>query len=182
MSTRWILTDKNDGRRTVAIPLPLDASTRLILPGYGDRAFYCGELRSDAPTGSRNAQYLLCTFTSSLSWHLCSADVRSAFLKGDPYVPRELYFRAPRYGPRLPLHPEQLCKVLKGVFGLSDAPREWYLRLDRCLQEHHWQRCFLDQACWVLFLDGELCGMIVGHVDDLLLGGDRRAIQNLRKF
>ena len=58
-----------------------------------------------------------------------------------------------------------------GVFGVSGAPREWHLRLDRCMAEHSWERCRLDQAAWVLRVDGRLEGMVVDHVDDLLVGG-----------
>ena len=145
---------------------------RLIIPGYKDPAFWAAELRSDAPAGTRNSQNLLCSLVASESWCLASADVRAAFLKGDPYVSRELYMRAPRRatGPNLPIPENCLCKILDGVFGLSDAPREWYLRLDRCMVAHGWVRCQLDQACWLLHSDGVLHGMAVGHVDDLLIG------------
>ena len=39
---RWVLTDKNDGRRTEGFPFPLEASARLIVPGFKDRAYYMG--------------------------------------------------------------------------------------------------------------------------------------------
>ncbi len=96
LQPRWLLTDKNDGKRSESNPLPLLAGARLIIPGYKDPAFWAGELRSDAPTGTRNSQHLLCTLVASEGWILASADVRNAFLEADPYVSRELYMRAPR--------------------------------------------------------------------------------------
>ena len=53
LDTRWILTDKSDGLRTLSNFLPEEPSARLIAPGYKEEAFMKGELRSDAPTGAR---------------------------------------------------------------------------------------------------------------------------------
>ncbi len=178
LQPRWVLTDKNDGKRSDSNPLPLLPGARLIIPGCKDPAFWAGELRSDAPTGGRNSQNLLCSLVASEGWCLASADVRAAFLKGDSCVSRELYMRAPSRatGPKLPIPEGCLCKILKGVFGLSDAPRGWYLRLDRRMVAHGWARCQLDQACWRLHSDGVLHGMVVGHVDDLLIGASDDAL------
>ena len=69
------------------------------------------------------------------------------------------------------------------MFGLSDAPREWYLRLHRCLTDHGWIRGWIDQATWLLFgEDGSLEGILVGHVDDLLVGGSEYAMQKLDRI
>ena len=80
MKLRWVLRDKNAGLSTNANPLALEASARLVLPGYKDIANIKGELRRDAPTGSRIAQHILLIFAASHpEWKLVSADVRSAF-------------------------------------------------------------------------------------------------------
>ena len=55
---------------------------------------------------------------------------------------RTLFMQQPdrRKGPNLPgVRFGVIFRVLKGVFGLADAPRQWYLRLCRTLQEH--QEC-----------------------------------------
>ena len=68
----------------------------------------------------------------------------------------------------------------KGVFGLADAPREWYLRLSRTLAENKWIKSSLDGACWYLRdASGSLIGMLVGHVDDLLFTGNAAAFASL---
>ena len=85
------MTDKHDGLRTQSCPLPLKASARLVVPGYKDSS--CYSVRKDAPTGSRLSVHLLLTYTAANKWHLMSADVKSAFLKGEEFGPneRELY-------------------------------------------------------------------------------------------
>jgi hypothetical protein len=91
-------------------------------------------IRKDAPTCCRTSQHLL-IFTSCLygkGWRLLGADVKAALLKGDAYMAcaRELYIANIRTNdpdePRLSFG-EGLCRVRKGVFGLSDAPRQWFI-------------------------------------------------------
>lgn len=74
-----------------------------------------------------------------------------------------------------------LARIKKGVFGLSDAPRPWYLRLNRSLVASGWERTSIDYACWLLWSPDRksLDGAILSHVDDLLLGGNWRAKQKL---
>ena len=71
------------------------------------------------------------------------------------------------------------------MFGLADAPREWYLRLARELKEEGWDISFIDGALW-WFRDPKdpqkLKGGIVGHVDDLLFLGDSDAKASLYRL
>ena len=186
MTPRFVLTDKNDGLRTEGANLPPAPSARLVVPGFKDRANLEGEIRRDAPTGSRLSQHLLLCLVAyhSATWNLLAADVKSAFLKGDPFVTRELYIGPTneKTGPEIPLPRGCLAKVLKGVFGLADAPRQWWLKLASSLERRGWVRSALDQAVWFLWSGPErktLCGMIISHVDDLLLGGNALAEKSL---
>ena len=106
--------------------------------GFGFRDVLSFAIRKDAPTGSRLSQHMLLIWTASHNkfvkgekdaWRLVSADVKSAFLKGDPYMAgdRELYMENMKDSetsdaPGLPFG-RALAKIRKGVFGLSDAPR-----------------------------------------------------------
>ena len=185
------MTDKNDGVRTASQPMPIKPSARLVVPGFKDGANLQNKLRRDAPTGSRIAQHLLFTAAAShSSWVICSADVKAAFLKGDPYLDRMLYMSGTdgRNGPAVPIPPGCLARIKKGIFGLADAPREWWLRLSRCLAEHGWERSQIDNAMWFRWKDGpnpgserQLIGMVVAHVDDLLMTGDSEAEASLLK-
>ena len=186
LQPRFVLTDKNSSYRTHDNDLPLKANARIVVPGYLDLANLRGELRRDAPTGSRLAQHVLFTVGSCYpSWKLLGADVRAAFLKGDPYISRELFIKStdPKRGPSIPIPSGCLAKVLKGVFGLADAPREWYLRLARELHDNEWTRSVLDMAMWSRRdKQHRLSGIIVAHVDDLLFCGDREAQASLMKM
>jgi hypothetical protein len=189
LTPRWVMTDKNDGLRTANNQLPLKANSRLVVPGYQDESAY--GLRKDAPTGSRLSQHILFVLTASnflFGWRLHSADIKSAFMKGERYLEgaREIYLRnvgGPSDMPRLPFSDDCICKIVKGVFGLADAPRQWYLRLNRALLGRGWQRSPVDHACWFLWKKDDptsLHGMIISHVDDLLMGGDDVAVASLK--
>ena len=152
LQPRFVLTDKNASLRTPECDLPLKASARIVVPAYRDLANLQNELRRDAPTGSRLAQHILFSIAGAHpDWFLRSADVRAAFLKGDPYVQRVLYMSGTdgAKGPSIPISKVAIARVLKGV-GLADAPREWWLRLDRELRDSGWTRSMLDGALWYL--------------------------------
>ena len=187
MRPRFVLTDKADGLRTETNNLEKRPSARLVVPGFRDTANLEGKLRRDAPTGSRLAQHLLFILAAwHVDWKLISGDVKAAFLKGDPYLDRILFICCTdeRTSPPIPLAPGQLATVRKGIFGLADAPRQWWLRLSRSVREHGWTRTLIDGATWLFWEPGsapidssssgprKLHGIMVAHVDDLLFCGD----------
>ncbi|CAL1166460.1 unnamed protein product [Cladocopium goreaui] len=182
---RYVYTDKHDGLRTPSNPLPVKASARLVVPGYQDLTAH--NVRKDAPTCSRISFHLLLILTSSNLWNLLSADVKAAFLKGELFGPeeRELFIGQIRSScqgePQLPLGLGQLARLRKGIFGLSDSPRRWYLRLHKSLTALGWERSTIDAATWFLWSSdrSSLDGMIVSHVDDLMMGGNARAEKSL---
>ncbi len=93
----------------------------------------------------------------------------------------KLYALTPdaRRGPRLPWDIGALAEVLKGVFGLADAPREWFLQMSRCLKEKGGMPMELDAATWTLTLKWRLAGAIPGYVGDLVFSGGEAARRRL---
>ena len=101
-------------------------------------------------------------------------------MQGDEQPDQQLFMAQPREG--LPgLHPKQLIKILKGVFGLATAPRQWWAKLKRTLLAveeklgdnyvFRLRQHSLDPALYYGYdKHGELCALVVAHVDDLLLG------------
>ena len=53
--------------------------------------------------------------------------------------------------PLLPLGEGGLAKAKKGIFGLEDSPRRWYLRLNKSVTKLGWVRSELDAALWFLW-------------------------------
>ena len=185
---RFVLTDKNSPLSTKENPLPLKANARLVVPGYRDRTYLAGKLQTDAPTASRTAFFLLLSVVSfHIDWCLLCGDVRSAFLKGDPYMnmARRLFMGIPnpKTNPRIPAE-HTLFRVRKGVFGLADAPREWYKRLVRELASLNWTKSCIDGALFLRWEGNCSTGILIAHVDDMVMGGNlaaRKSFEELGK-
>ena len=117
-------------------------------------------------------------------WKASAGDIRCAFLTGG-YLKRdeELFLHQPSTG-FAGLHPEQLVKVKKNIFGLATSPHEWWLDLQRGIkaitvvtngEEHAFDQCALDPCVFLLRRrDGERfvgrpLAYVGSHVDDLLV-------------
>jgi hypothetical protein len=103
-------------------------------------------------------------------------DVSTAFLSGLE-MSREVYAKVPREG--LPaverwdaVLPFALLRLLKGAYGLTEAPRLWYLRARQLLQKLGFEEMQCARATFVYRLNGVLIAFLVLHVDDGMLFGN----------
>ena len=77
---------------------------------------------------------------------------------------------------------------MKGIFGLSESPRLWYLRFRETIQGTGLRESKLIPCLFMKHIDGRLVGLITLHVDDALLAGgpevesDWVALQKQLKF
>ena len=127
-----------------------------MIAGHTDPDHVNG-LSTDAPTLSRPAlmsllQRLANGLDGSDPWKASAGDIRCAFLTGG-YLKRdeELFLHQPSTG-FAGLHPEQLVRVKKNIFGLATSPHEWWLDLQRGIktitvvtngEEHAFDQCAL---------------------------------------
>ena len=192
LSSRFAYRDKNLAKRRADATVEWKAKSRLVVSGHTDPDIASGALRTDSPTVSRTAVMCLLQMAASRTdenWGVSAGDVTAAFLNGEK-LDRELYLKQPKHG--LPgLHPDQLIKVEKGVFGLIDSPRKWWKKFKKDIQEltiilHNDKKAkfyasALDPCVFQLVeLDDEgtrgngtpLCYAAV-HVDDILLVAER---------
>ena len=173
-SARFVRTNKDKS----GYDRNLIAKSRLVVPGDvdpdGENAVEDGGFRTDAPTAPQLAFHLLMSYAVRRQWHLRTFDVSTAFLSGKAHN-REIYMRPPPEGlPGVP--PGSLLKIVKGAYGLREAPRLWYLKAREVLMECGFEELKTAKACFVLRdktkTDNPLCGMLVLHVDDACYGGD----------
>ena len=73
--------------------------------------------------------------------------------------------------------PTQLIQVLKGVFGLPDAPRAWWNEFSKTLtKEFEMEQHTVDQAFFIWrHASGEPGVLLIVHVDDILVAHDSSA-------
>ena len=170
-------------------PEVLEAKSRLIVPGHLDPQL--GTFRTDSPTTSPLAISLCVTVAVSKKWEGVTFDVSTAFLSGQPTT-RKVYIRAPKEG--LPaaegqpkVAPGRLLEIVKGAYGLSEAPRLWYLRAREILEGHGWQELTCSRSTFLLREDERTIATLNLHVDDGIVLGEKehprykKAIRDMNK-
>jgi len=97
--------------------------------------------------------------------HLHHMDVKTAFLNGELDV--EIYMEQPE-GFIDKRFPDHVCRLRKGLYGLKQASRIWYFRLDKALIKRGFRRIESDHSIYILQRGKEEIYLAV-YVDDLLL-------------
>ena len=115
----------------------LEAKSRLVIPGHvdpdGDIPVEDGGFRTDAPTAPQLAFHLMCSFAARYRWRLKTFDCKTAFLTGKSHD-RDIYVRLPKEG--LPgVENGSLIKLIKGAYGLREAPRLWHLKAKETVEK-----------------------------------------------
>ena len=173
LPSRFVLRDKNAGLiGPDGTKMPLKAKARLCLAGHLCPDSMSGELQLDSPTIERLSTMMFLHNVVSNGWidNWFVGDISNAFLQGAPLEGKVMFMRQPKTG--LPgLVKEQLLKLKKSVYGRPDAPRAWYNELARVLeQELGFEKSVVDPALFYLRdPNGVLCGLLVVHVDDVML-------------
>ena len=170
LGMRWVLTWKSDinkeGQKIGQRP-----KARLIIKGFQDPDIL--NLRKDSPTLNTQSRNTILSLASMWHWEVETGDIKTAFLNGDhTEYQREIYAEPPdEVKEMLGMRPHELFRVLKAIYGLLHAPRVWFQKLDSVLCSQGWIRCRLEPCVWKLYQNSQLCGLIGGHVDDLLVCG-----------
>ena len=141
ISMRWVITFKwVDNKRGV--------KARLVARGFEDPALRTGSLGVGACMAARLASLPVLLTAATRGWQVIKMDISGAFLKGDR-VARDVYLVPP---PEARCAPSQVWKANMAVYGLVDAPFEFWRSLDRFLRTHPvWE----DQLGWVILNSSE---------------------------
>ena len=156
---------------------------RVCVGGHMDP--HAGEFETSSPTAQLLGHHLLLVITAGKKWKGRGGDITAAFLQGEQ-LPREkpLYIWLPKKMPlgvqnyvvdKLRGYRTDLVKVVKGVFGLNESPRLWYLGLRKHLAALGFREMKLAPCVFTLHINGQLEAMATVHVDDVLLTGSAKA-------
>ena len=181
LRTRWILTWKPvDEQVTKTTGRTHKAKARLVILGYEDPALE--SLPRDSPTLGRDSRMILLQLIASQKWVLRSFDISMAFLRGSKQDSRILGIEPPIEMRRsLGLREDEACELLKGAYGLVNAPLLWYIELRNALIALGFQVSPLDPCLFVLPKQNtkkqtedpcQIHGILGIHVDDGIGGGD----------
>ena len=157
ITTKWIFTKKEKEGQMVI-------KARIVARGFEERMH---NARTDSPTCSRQSLRLCFVTASTMGWKLHSLDVTSAFLQGNE-IQREVYLKPPTEF----FEQGMLWKLKRCIYGLNDAPRAWYERVEQELVQLGGKSSIYDDAMFMWHdNNGELIGLLVSHVDDFVYCG-----------
>ena len=143
---RYVRTNKSENEEE------LIAKSRIVTLGDvdpdGEITVEDGGFRTDVPTCPQMTFHLLLSLTVRRRWKLGSFDCKTAFLTGKGHD-RDIYCYPPKEG--LPGVPHgSLLKMVKGTYGLREAPRLWYLRAKEVFMEAGAEEMQTAKACFLL--------------------------------
>ena len=164
ISGKWVYRNK-------VIDNKPSVKARYVLRGYEEEI----DFRTDSPTCKRESIRLLLVIIASKGWKINSIDFKTAFLQGNQ-IEREVFVKPPREA-----NTNLMWRLNKTVYGLNDAPRQWYLRLKEIVINLGCKLSFIDNGLFMLHEKGLLVGLIVTHVDDILWGGEVSFEENVIK-
>lgn len=144
---------------------------RLVVKGYVQKQGVDFE-ETFAPVTRLETVRLLLALAAKNNWEVHHLDVKSAFLNGE--LQEDVYVMQPE-GFLVPGKEHLVYKLEKALYGLRQAPRAWYAKLNQCLNDLGFTKCPYEHA---VYTKREKTGMlIVGvYVDDLLVTGTNKSL------
>ncbi|CAE7214275.1 TERC [Symbiodinium sp. CCMP2592] len=189
---RWILTWKpvpdgtppgNDKHEVSTADGKKKAKARIVLIGYkhpdlARRNARTGqpELLTASPTLSRLGRNMLLQAAALDQRTIECADAKSAFLQADKGIGTDPLFTrgVPELAMALGLTPGALMEVVGAVYGLTNAPRIFWLDVDEKMRAIGARPHDIDRCLWIFrsAKDGRIIGRVGTHVDDFIIAGD----------
>jgi hypothetical protein len=104
-------------------------------------------------------------------------DVKTALLKG--FIEEEVYIEQPQ-GFEVEDRKTHVCKLKKALYGLKEAPRAWYGRIDSFLASLGFTKSKVDSNLYFKVMNDEPVIFLL-YVNDLFLTGEEKLITNCKK-
>ncbi|KAK1410112.1 hypothetical protein QVD17_36645 [Tagetes erecta] len=120
----------------------------------------------------------LMAVATKMNWQLYQLDVNNAFLHGD--LDKEIYMQPP---PGMTLSsPSKALKLLKSLYGLKQASRQWYGKLSTVLKSRGYVRSANDHSLFTKSMGSFIVHLVI-YVDDILITGNNLdEITSLKSF
>lgn len=157
---KWVFKTKRDEHGNI-----VKHKARLVAKGYVqkhgidfDEVF--------APVARLESVRMILAVAAHQDWRVHHMDVKAAFLNGE--LQEEVYVQQP---PGFAMgRAGQVLKLRKALYGLRQAPRAWYAKLDACLNSLGFTRSDHEHAVYTRRTSSK--PLVVGvYVDDLLITG-----------
>lgn len=129
-----------------------------------------------APVTRLETVRMLLALSVKNSWQVHHLDVKTAFLNGE--ITEDVFVAQPE-GFEISGKEHMVYKLVKALFGLKQAPRAWYAKLNHSLESLGFKRCPYENAVYTKGT-GNDCLIIAVYVDDILITG--ASVQKMEEF
>ena len=109
---------------------------------------------------------MIIALASIHNWFLHQLDVNNAFLHDDSH--EEVYMTPP---PGVTADPNKVCKLVKSLYGLKQASRQWYAKLTTLLTSNGYLHAHSDHSLFTKH-NGHHFTLLLVYVDDVILAGN----------
>ena len=164
MRMRWVLTWKKD-----EIQGTTTAKARCVVLGFLDPMYEHRQVA--APTMGKTSRQMFLALAAAHQFEVAKGDVSGAFLQGRSYEGEAYVIPTAEICQAMNIEENSVTRLKRACYGLVDAPLEWFLTVRDFLLSIGFQQCVCDPCSFVLYEDGILKGLIIGHVDDFLFAG-----------
>ena len=164
VGSRWVFKEKRDEKGNLA-----KYKARVVAQGF-----------SQVPGQDFNATFasvakfvtlhVLLALCAREDWELHQVDVKSTYLQGD--LEEEIYMRVPE-GAVEPGKEGWVWRLLKAIYGLKQAGRQWKKRLDTIMKELGFNKSAADDCLYIKTVDGLIEVVVLVYVDDMTVAGPK---------
>jgi hypothetical protein len=156
---RWIYRTKSatDGQINIY-------KSRLVAKGF-QKVHGIDYDETFSPIVNMDSIHLALAIAVAKGWEVHQMDVKNAFLYGD--LSEEIYMEHPQ---GFMQYSYLVCRLKKSLYGLKQASRAWYAKMDSYMLSHKFVRCKSDLNVYILWTTDSLL-LLVLYVDDLLIIG-----------
>jgi hypothetical protein len=156
----WVLRKKRDQNNRV-----VKRKARACAQGYTQEAgvdFH----DTAAPTCRPSSQRFVLGLANKNDWEVHQVDFKDAYLNG--VLDEEVYMRQPK-GFEEPGREHFVWRLLKAIYGLKQAGRQWYKKLCELFDKLGFTRSSFDPAVFFYIDEPDIICIVAVHVDDCTL-------------